>query len=76
MTTSSLVAPLGRTAAERAGRYAAASFLAICADPPLGATPDMIAWCVMRTHVTPYASDDETAGILRAVLAELDRIVQ
>lgn len=77
MHTSSPTLPverIGRTAAERAGRDAASTFLAICTEPPAGAEADMIAWSVMRAYITPYTGDDETAAILRAVLAELDRV--
>ena len=77
MTTSSTIDPserIGRTAAERAGQEAASTFTTICQAPPAGATPEMIAWSVLRSYVTLYSADDETAAIVRAVMGELRRL--
>ncbi len=77
MHTSSLhlaTERIGRTAADRAAREAVGTLLAVCQEPPAGATPEAIAWCVMRAYVTPYTADDEAAAIVRAVMTELGRM--
>lgn len=74
MSTSSLhplSERIGRTAAARAGREAANTFLAVLECPPDGATSAMVAWQVLRSHITPGSAPDEIDAIVRAVMVEL-----
>lgn len=72
-TSSPTIAAVGRTAAERAGRDAAASVAGITeASPHLPIETVSIA--VLRQQMlSPWSSDAELAAALRAVVAECDR---
>jgi plasmid stabilization system protein ParE len=76
VTTFSTLRPaerIGPTAAERAGREAASTFLAIADCPPAGTSPDMIAWRVIQSYITPATAEDEGDAIVCAVLDQLSR---
>lgn len=60
---------IGPTAADRAGRAAAATYLAL-ADAAT-APADTVAVSVLTAYVSPHTADDEAAAVVRAVLAEL-----
>lgn len=76
MHTSSPTRPaehIGHTAADRAGRDAASSLAAIADTSPHTTPLDTILVCVLDAHVSDATADDETAAIVRALLAERQR---
>lgn len=59
---------IGRTAAERAGRDAAADFVSLVEQAAPGVLPDVVLVGVLRAHISWATADDEASAVVRAVL--------